>query len=429
MSGRTTAIQGPRHRKRIFLSVALCAGFFLVPFPVWSAAGRIMSLAHVGPHMLRLIQTVRVGQNPTNIVVNSRAHRVYVLNVGPLNRNYIPDTAGTVTTLATTGALIRTTSVGREALGLAVDASTGRLVVATINQIAVLDAVTGAIVRTIPSHDGLQGVAVAARAGRIFANTTVLDAATGHPVSTFTIHTFTGDASISAVAERAHHVFLANYGDNPVIMLDARSGRQLALTHVSSSVNNGGRPEGIDDMAASEATGHLFVTHSSGLGQDVNVSLLDTATGRLVRTLNLEGQAGAGAQTLDDPLTRRMFVTASGTGADVEQGSSIPPDATVNVLDAGTGRELSRLTLHLPTGSLFRVASRIVAAGHEVMVEMGPQAGPGIIYLLDGRSGTILRSFVLQPGGSVSGLDEQGQHLFVADSKTNSVRIYAYPGS
>ncbi len=198
-----------------------------------------------------------------NIAIDARVHRAYAS---------VPDT-GAVTTIDLQGArVLRTVQVGVDAATPLVDERTGRVVVASLGAVSVLDARSGALVRTT------------------FSTQTIAH----YPV---------------AVDERSGLIYVAGFNGRTVDAFDGTSGRFRRGTFVP------GAPEAI---AVDDATGRVLVVvghqsaSSGGPGAGATtLCALDGATGRLRRVLPLSVSTGARLY-LDGPAHRALVLLDGG---------------------------------------------------------------------------------------------------------------------
>src|SRR5438552_4377263 len=149
---------------------------------------------------------------------------------------------------------------------------------------------------------------------------------------------FTGTIAVGtspmalAIDERTGHAFVVNRDDATVSMLDVARGRLVR------TVPAGTMPVAV---AVDERTARAFVvaSNTSRLGVELGpgtVSVLDTRTGALLRTVTVGYEADAVA--VDAP-TYHVFV-ANGDGA------------SVSILDAGSGRVLRTVAVGLAPGPI-----------------------------------------------------------------------------
>lgn len=244
----------------------------------------------------RVLRTTPVGWAPIDAAVDARTQRVFVVN--SYMKNTFNRATGTVSVLdAASGQVLRTTDVGRLPAAVAVDARTGRAFVlnALNGGVSVLDAVSGRVLRTIPlgRHDY---PLVLAR------GTLALDPRRGH--------------GFALIADTAGGTTPVRTG---VAMFDTRRGVLLRTLRVGRFAQQ---------VVVDEATGRAFVASSNCGAPDATtvvnlcVGVLDTATGRLIRTI-----MDASSPLVVDQRRGRVFV-ASGN--------------RVSVLDGWSGRRIAR---------------------------------------------------------------------------------------
>jgi len=197
------------------------------------------------------------------IAINARAHRAYIS---------VPDT-GTVTTIdPQRGRVVRRAQVGVDAATPLVDGRTGRVVVASLGAVSVLDARSGALVRTT------------------FSTQTIAH----YPV---------------AIDGRSGLIDVAGFNGRTVDTFDGTSGR------FRRSIPVPGDPEAI---AVDDATGRALVVvghqraSSGGLVAGATaLCVLDGTTGRLRRVLPL-GMSTRARLYLDGPAHRALVLLDGG---------------------------------------------------------------------------------------------------------------------
>jgi DNA-binding beta-propeller fold protein YncE len=173
-------------------------------------------------------------------------------------------------------------------------------------------------------------------------------------------------------------------------------------------------------MALDARTEHLFVVTESHLKQDGSVSLLDAATGRLLRTVRI----GAAPTTVTvDGRHGRVYVVNT-------------TDATVSVLDARSGHVVTTLGPFLGlTGNFSRVpmgvsSLAVDAPAGRTLISTIAHRGPGggSLFLFD--TTRLSRPRVLDAGPTANGLavDERTHHVFVLTLGTASPRGYVGGG-
>jgi len=180
-----------------------------------------------------------------------------------------------------------------------------------------------------------------------------------------------------AVDTQDHHIFASSYdGAGDMLVLDAASGIVLRVVAVGS------RPHTI---VVDEQAQRIFVTTQSG------VSMLDAASGSVVRTVHLKSDGEPGLATVDE---QRGHVF-------IEAGTSI------YTLDARTAAVLGRAKVGSYT-------SAVVAARRSGRVFVTDQKGA--YYMLDARTGAVLK--VVRGTRPLSGaaVDDQTGRVFVTST-------------
>ncbi len=165
----------------------------------------------------------------------------------------------------------------------------------------------------------------------------------------------------TAVDERTGRVFVVNTQDRTVSLLDSRSGRLVRTITV------GFYPELV---AVDAPSGHAFVATDEGL-----VSMLDGQTGSVLQSVRVGTDV---ADLAVDAQTGRVF------GAD-------PDDGTVSLLDARSGAVLANVAV---SGDPQHVA--VDAQTGRVFVASDGATG-GYITVLDARSGAVISTLQVGP--------------------------------
>jgi len=265
----------------------------------------------------------------TAMAVDERTNRVFVVaNIGQTDPNATPFSPppkpGRVDVLdGATGRVVRTVTVGVSPQGLAVDTPTRHVFVsnrgfgaASSSQpgtVSVLDAMTGAVLRTVAVDPLGSTLTVDARRRRVYLpGGDVLDATTGARVR------FPFPGGCSAVDARAGRLVVSTedtqtHEANLLRVLDASTGR---VVHQESVLSPRSCP-----LAVDEATSRAGVFNSpTPQSVDASLTVLNTRSGRTVKTVDLTGALAAGGAV--DERGNRFLVAASGG---------------VRVLDATTG--------------------------------------------------------------------------------------------
>lgn len=281
---------------------------------------------------------------------------------------------------------------------------------------------------------------------RVRTGATVSIRPTGSP-SPIIRTTIVGKGPLAMVADtQLGHVFVANYLDGTVSILDASTGIVRRRTRRVAS-----RPSII---AVDQRTGRVFVTSQRYNG---SVSALDVATGALLHTAPL----GVAIQQIAvNERTGRVFVSGFGTGKismlDAASGALVrtlpvgdngPGPMAVDERDGEvfvvTGRGVEIRDGR--TGSVRNTTRAIPAPAYlavtpwkgKVVVVGGPHSSD--VYLLDAHTGTV--GHPVRVGPDVTGLavDKRTGHAFLTDAASfdvvdvragillRTLRIGAYP--
>ncbi len=290
-----------------------------------------------------VLRTVPVGLFPSLPVVAEAQGRLFVANTND----------GTVSVLNTRdGRLLRTTPVGIQAgahiWNIAADAPSGHVFVRTGDDVlTMLDATSGAVVRTLSLGPCSQGLAVDTRDARLFVaqcqdgTVRMIDARSGRMVTTIHVG---GQPREVAVDEQTGRVFVVGNepgGGGRISLLDAASGRVLRTFAL-----------GADPclcITTPLPDGPVFVDDD----QTAQVYVLDARSARLVRTIKI------GMDIYDhaiDPRTGQVFLVGAPAGAAGGAAPYIGPGRLV-VLDGHSGRVVRRVTLSAPPSSVALDAS------------------------------------------------------------------------
>jgi YVTN family beta-propeller protein len=369
-------------------------------------AGTSTALAGGGPVTQRgtpVLRTMTVGEHPGVSVVDSQTGRLFVAN-------YYDNTVSVLDTA--TGTVVRTVDVGQatgaaQPTALTLDAPAGRVFVAAQdNSVTTLDARTGAVLRTVGLPSSPSDITADARSARVFVaidNGTVslLDSRTGALRSTVDVQGSPSGITIDTGADR---VFVtSDEGTQGVItVLDAATGRVLRTLTV------GGYPY----LQLNEAAGTVFELEPR-TGDTLRV--LDATTGRVTRTVAL-GLAVYGTDV--DARTGRVYAEA------VPPGASYPFTGKVRLLalDARTGTVL--VNAATDTFLSFLVVDSVT--GHVLGTPVGPfntLGNPerrGSLQIFNEATLAPLRTVRVGYVPDWIALDQTTQHVFVVNSNTDS---------
>jgi len=359
-----------RERKLIGLLLATAAFLALA----WS--GQAADPARAARALLATIPM----NTPLQLVVDSKAGRVFVSDLGPLNTQGQIAGQGSIHILdGRTGALLRTISTGQPAWSV-VDERAGRLFIA-VN-------------------------AKADSRGRLITpgKVMVLDARSGAMVATLA---GTGDNTAMLVDPERSRVFVASTGDfnsrtpGSLFVLDASTGAVVRRTSL------GHDPQG---LLLDRHTGHVFVTYQDIAEryywlQTSTLYMLNARTGRVLRVSPLV-QPGYVASAAVDEQTGRAFLLLTGRLA-----------STMAIVDTGTGailrmtpmgRRAIRLGVDERAGRVFVLNTRQDA--HAYFSESD-------LTTFDARTGRLLRTVDLRRA-MVDGMivDTPAQRVFLVSS-------------
>ncbi len=408
-----------------------------------------------------IIRSTGAGPNPGAVAIDRRVGRVFVLNT-PFDIPGGGRPRSTVGVLdAATGALLRTTTVGRMdglsmAGSLAVDEATGRAFVLNSgdHSVSVLATADGRLLGTVALPGAPSAVAVDARRHRVFVATTrgdtqagavaVLDSATGRVLGTVTV----GLAPTQvAVDSRIGRVFVGvgggSYGPVPAgTPARERAGVQAFDTAGApwSAVPAAGRPSrwrpvvaavpfGLgppNALAVDEASGRAFSTAWSDHDGSVLV-VLDAAglpvTRRSAASLTLHRRRLSATDNLGllvDPVTGRVFTHAwaptsrvFGAGPHLDE-AIFGVTGALGLLNPRTGASVARI----PTGFLPGALTTGERDGRVFTL-----TGRTRLESRDGRTGALLWSAVLGLLPVTLAVDETTGRLAVATFNDGRVRL------
>jgi len=201
---------------------------------------------------------------------------------------------------------------------------------------------------------------------------------------------FTGTIVVRAgllslvIDSRSGHTFVVNANSDSISMIDTARGT------VVRTIDVGGQP---GMLAVDGRTGHAFVLTSSHTTGPASVDMLDSHTGLLLRTTPVGQAAGYGASALTIDEQRGRVIVTDGY------------ESRVSVLDARTGVVLRAFTAGLdPSGVTIdpRSGQAYVADSSENKV-----------LVLDVAHGRVLRVLPVAGSPSAMGLDASATHLYV----------------
>lgn len=351
------------------------------------------------------VRSVAVGHDPTVIVVDAQTARAFVANQSSASVSMLD---------ARTGRLLATIAVGPFPYALAVATRAGRVFVATAGfvrtggfnggtYLTMLDAASGHLLRTIPIGPGADAIVVDERLNRVFVTQTatdsvrILDARTGASLGQIPV----GPNPMAAAVDRAtDHVFIANYradlhdrtdrhAMSSVTMLDARTGASLGTIQVGALA---------DAIATDSRRRHVFVANSASN----TISMIDTRTGLVLRSTRVGAVPGAMGV---DERTGRLFSANSG-------------DGSVSMLDTHNGRVLRTVAVALPPTAVVvdQHVNEVFVLTGGTLSSLGVATKEGVMVVLDGRTGELLRRVSVGWDPRALAVDEATGTVFVTNA-------------
>lgn len=201
-------------------------------------------------------------------------------------------------------------------------------------------------------------------------------------------------------------VFTADRSTNVVSVLDTATGTLLRTVSVggtllfdSDELHFGAAPvAGID-----ERTQRVFISGQSlnGHGQ---VTVLDGRSGAILGTISLSPRLGQVGAVGVDEETQRVFIT----------GQGLDGRGRVSVLDARGGALLRTLSLNLDPASIAVDAP----AGRVFVTGSG-----GNVAMLDARTGGLLRTITVPATGGAITVDSRTARVFVGDRSSGTISM------
>jgi len=348
-----------------------------------------------------IVSFVTVGQDPWPLAIDEWTSRAFVYN----------RTDGTVSTINTvTGALVRTVAAGSQFAFMAVDQRTHRLFVSSgDNHVYMLDTRNGLVLRQITdsSTTSPRHVVVDERSNHVFVGhrdstlVTMLDARSG---ATLREIPACGGSFIMAASARTGHIF-AKCNDGYTDMLDARTGRVLRQVATPSMWGWG---------VVDERTDRFF----AGGDSPPRVDVLDARTGAHVATI--KNVNCPGVPTVDEQ-TGHVFVSLITQSNPNGNGYVAPRQPEVLMLDGWTGAVLRRLIVADNPNPVVvddKTGHILVASAGPVNTANDP-TGYGVLSVLDGTTGRVLRTVPLGVNPADMGVDARSGRVLVANETVN----------
>jgi len=420
-----------------------------------------------------VVHTVALREQPLNLVVDPRSGHAFVSALNSAGISMLDIASGRIHTI-----LLARSFAHTYVASMVVDQQTERLFVlmrhsqgtrATRDLVIVLDARRGSTLNTclLPAGGIATQLGLDKAANRVFVVTSplpilaipgtawlsVIDGVNGQLARTLTIgqkaltsskHPRPGPSLL--IDQSSQHVFVADNQRGLLSQLDGGSGSAL-WTATFSAITRAAHTWTVASLVVDEHTNHLFVANPL-VG---TISTLALQSGRLLQT----ARVGIGPLTLDiDERAGRIFAFHKGvvsvldatsglllhTTDKVGQDPTRTPllvertgghvfitnvDGTIHMLDVMDGHLLRTVTVE--QNVVFAVVDR--PTGHIFVASVGALAPTGslmtrgIISVLDGRSGIILRRVRVGIGPGLVAMDEQTGQGIVLNYGSSSVSI------
>jgi len=279
------------------------------------------------------------------------------------------------------------------------------------------------VVRTIEMDQTVDDVAMDTSSGRVFIDTShgndtamrVLDTRTGMLVRT--IHAPDGPAELG-VSARTGHLFAAHATTYTasVRMLDLRSGALLHTVPID--------PNPIA-VLVQEQVGRVYVASAgAGIGDahgcsvpNSSVSILDTRSGLLLRRIHLT--TGVNAIAVDERAGRAVVTS---------DNHCFMGPFSIGVLDVTSGRLPRTIPIPLrPTRVVMDEATGRAFVLTATPNPFGPTPNIGRVFVLNVRTGALIRSIPLGSPPTDIAVDERTGRVFVAVGGPSRIVSYTFP--
>jgi len=283
------------------------------------------SLSVENPYSAELILTLKVGHQPTEVTVDSDANLIYVANSGDNTvsvidgaTNSIVDTIPLASTRATTAGSL---------LGMVLDTKLKRLYVtdAVHNAVQVLDTTTKTptLLPALAVGHCPMGVAVDLTTHRVFVTNygddtlSIIDGNTGTVCATLPV----GNGPLSvAVNQQKHTVLVANLLDKSVMRIEGNSGTAYGVTGTTVL------KLAPTKLAINETTDIAYVAHT----QDKAFSALVASTCKALTTVRFDGTTVRSAGALSKSTLATTLAAVTGGVRAVQSADMLPGGVAVN---------------------------------------------------------------------------------------------------
>jgi len=261
--------------------------------------------------------------------------------------------------------------------------------------------------------DAASSIVLDTRRGRAFVPTWVRGATVGHiSIVDTTTQTLWRTLSVSipfatpAIDEQTGHLFapvIAATG-TVVEMLDSRTGNLLRTTRIDFDAG----------VAVDQQAGRVFVLRN-GIAycqnlpgchnRDGSIGILDAASGQLLRRLAGPGQGDAAEIAVDGPALRLILA----------RRDLVSFFDTISVLDTTSGRLVQRVSTPLTSRWRLPLVDAVIDRAFlavDNVTDGSPLNTRADLYVLDTRSGTIVRRVALGPTLGYLAVDERMGRAF-----------------
>jgi YVTN family beta-propeller protein len=349
-----------------------------------------LALVHAWPRNA-IIQTATLGVYPSSIAVDTGTGHAFIANALDATISVVDDEHGTVLRTVPVGS-----NGGADPEAVVADSALARAYVTTDDgYLTLFDASSGAMLRSASLGATGAVLAVDPTAGHLFVASTdtgqvqMLDARTAALLRTQQVGAFPVALALDSAA---HLLFVANSGDNTLSVLDDLTGAVLRTVPVGA---------GPDQVLVSAALRRLYVENA----RDGSVTLLDEVTGARVRTL-ANPVAALSPRLAVDAASAHLFL-ATGTRLDLYDARTGRLLARLRSVGRVTTMAMNPVTGHL----LLALAGPTDARGHV--------QGVGALQSRDAQSGALLHTVQVGVTPVAIAVDLLRKRVLVVNSGVN----------
>ncbi len=275
---------------------------------------------------------------------------------------------------------------------------------------SMLNAHTGRVLSAVTVPTGTSQILVDERSGHVFLSsrdaTVMLSTRTGRILTQLTWRG--GDADMQALAGRLGFLYVS--AGSRLHQIDSRTGRELRSAPLSS--------QAFASVAVHEGAGRVFTLDGAGMLRIYNARTL-----QLLRTISIH----------DPPLASTLALAPVLTAAEAEHAVILISGQTrqvVTLLDAATGAVLRTLQLPVPSGVAVALDAK---TSHAFIVSTGNTGEPpytnGVVTTIDMHTGKLLRTVQVGVSAGELAVDPSTAHLFVLSlppvSEQGSINVWS----